>query len=82
MHEKYGFIPLGDLILRECDKGNENIQNIVCLHKTIKDSGCQNVVGPQIKVHSYLNYKAWEIWGILGQAVVFVSKIWIPFGLQ
>ena len=60
--DKYGFVALGDLLLPERDKERDNISDIVCLHKLVKNSGSHNFMESQIKVSSQLNYKAWEFY--------------------
>ena len=57
---KFGFIPLGDLLLpKQVLPKNGEVDNIL-LHQRIKNSGYYNFMGEQITLNSQLNPDAWD----------------------
>ena len=60
MEEKYGFVPLGDILVPKRDDKNPAIGNIKALHQTVKNSKNFNFIESQIQVESQLNPEVWE----------------------
>ena len=60
MQDKYGFVPLGNILVPERDNKNPNIQDIKILHETVKKSKNFNFTDTQIQIHSQLNPDIWE----------------------
>ena len=57
---KYGFIPLGDLMLIESNDKNQNDDSISSIHDQICKSGHFNFMQSQIQVKSQLNPDVWD----------------------
>ena len=60
MEDKYGFIPLGDLVVPEYNEKNSTIDDIKQLHDTVKNSNKFNFLDSQIQVVSQLNLDVWN----------------------
>ena len=60
MEDKYGFVPLGDILVPERNDKNPTIQNIKTLHQAVKNSKNFNFVESQIQVESQLNPDVWD----------------------
>ena len=60
MEDKYGFVPLGDILVPEQGDKNLTIQNIKTLHEAVKNSKKFNFIASQIQVESQLNPDVWE----------------------
>ena len=58
--DKYGFIPLGDFMLPECNEKNQNDESIFNIHEKICRSGHFNFMKAQIQVKSQLNPDVWD----------------------
>ena len=58
--DKYGFIPLGDLIVPEKNYKNKAIPNMKVLHETVKKSNKFNFMQAQVEVPSQLNPDVWD----------------------
>ena len=57
---RFGFIPLGDLVLPNVNLANESSENPLSIHKRLKASQVSNFLGYQINTKSPLNIEAWE----------------------
>ena len=57
---KFGFIPLGDLVLPNSDDRNPPMKDIIALHNIVKQSGTHNFIGAQIEVISQLDPDKWQ----------------------
>ena len=57
---KFGFIPLGNLVLPNSDDRNSPMKDIIALHNIVKQSGSHNFIGAQIEVISQLNPDKWQ----------------------
>ena len=57
---KFGFIPLGDLILPNVNLANNSPDSPLDIHKRVRASHVPNFLGFQINVTSQLNIEAWE----------------------
>ena len=58
--DKYGFIPLGDLMLPESNDKNQNDKSIFSIHDQVCKSGHFNFMQSQIQVKSQLNPDVWD----------------------
>ena len=58
--DKYGFIPLGDLMLPESNDKNQNDESILSIHDQICKSGHFNFMQSQIQIKSQLNPDVWD----------------------
>ena len=57
---KFGFIPLGDLILPKVNLANNSRDSPLDIHERLRASQVPNFLGSQINVPSQLNIEAWE----------------------
>ena len=60
MKGKFGFIPLGDLLLLNSDNRNSPMQDIIALHKMVKQSETYNFMAAQFQVISQLHPDKWQ----------------------
>ena len=59
-NDKFGFIPLGDLMLPESNKKNTNKDSIFSIHDRICQSNTFNFMQAQFQVQSQLNPDVWD----------------------
>ena len=60
MQDKYGYVPLGDILVPEHNNKNPNIQDIKTLHEMVKKSKKFNFTDAQAQLQSQLNPDVWE----------------------
>ena len=58
--EKFGFIPLGEILLPPVDLNNISKEKIFDVHRRIKASGTHNFLQSQILIQSQLKPELWE----------------------
>ena len=58
--DKYGFIPLGDLMLPQSNDKNKNDASILSIHDKVCRSGHFNFMQAQIQIKSQLNPDVWD----------------------
>ena len=57
---KFGFIPLEDQVLPQCQKVIQATDNLLNIHKLVKARGTQNFMKAQVRVPSQRNAEAWQ----------------------
>ena len=58
--DKYGFIPLSDMILPKKNRKNSSLATIFDIHRSIVDTNTHNFMEAQIEIKSQLNPDAWD----------------------
>ena len=74
--DKFGFIPLGPLVLPNTDRGIVMGSDPVLLYDAVKSQKQYNFLSSQVIVHSQLKYHEWEKrLGLLGPTTPLFDKI-------
>ena len=78
--EKFGFIPLGDLMLPSINLKNITEEKIFDVHRRIKASGTFNFMKSQIQISSQLKADAWErhLQGYWDSQLLFLIRYGFP----
>ena len=78
--EKFGFIPLGDLLLPPIDLKNVTKEKIFDVHRRIKASGTFNFMKSQIQISSQLKPDIWErhLTGYWDSQLLFLIRYGFP----
>ena len=58
--DKYGFIPLSEMILPKTNRKNLSLATIFDIHRSIVDTNNHNFMEAQIEIESQLNPDAWD----------------------
>ena len=58
--DKYGFIPLSDMMLPNKNRKNSSLATIFDIHRSIVDTNTHNFMEAQIEIKSQLNPDAWD----------------------
>ena len=61
-NDKYRFHPFGDLVIPSKDDKNPPMQNVISLHKIVKNSGMNKFGGMQLQVDAQLNPDKWQVY--------------------
>ena len=78
--EKFGFIPLGDLLLPPIDLKNVTKEKVFDVHRQIKASGTFNFMKSQIQISSQLKPDIWErhLTGFWDSQLLFLIRYGFP----
>ena len=83
-HLKFGFIPLADFNIPECDKNVKVEASPLERHRLVVESGKHNFLGPQIIVPSQFKIKNWEtaLEGYWDRQLLYLIKYGFPLDFK